>query len=108
MHIKPIFCGVPTVTDDVILISNDPRELQTMLDIQSHHSNKLRYQINEQKSVILVFNDDDSNTWYLNGKPMSTVSNSTHLEIERDNQSATGTKMVIKKRIVTGRRTVYS
>jgi hypothetical protein len=55
------------------------RELQTMLDIQSHHSNKLRYQINEQKSVILVFNDDDSNTWYLNGKPMSTVSNSTKM-----------------------------
>ena len=108
MHIMPILCGVPTVTDDVTLISNDPRELQTMLDIQSHHSNKLRYQINEQKSVILVFNDDDSNTWYLNGKPMSTVSNSTHLEIERDNQSAPGTKMVIKKRIVTARRTVYS
>jgi hypothetical protein len=39
---------------------------------------------------------------------MSTVSNSTHLEIERDNQSATGTKMVIKKRIVAARRTVYS
>jgi hypothetical protein len=45
---------------------------------------------------------------YLNGKPMSTVSNSTHLGIERDNQSATGTKMVVKKRIVTARRTVYS
>jgi hypothetical protein len=55
----------------------------------------------------LVFNDD-SNTWYLIGKPISTVSNSSHLEIERDNQSATGTKMVIKKRIVTARRTVYS
>lgn len=78
-----------------------------MLDIQSHHSNKLRYQINEQKSVILVFNDD-SNAWHLNGKPMSTVSNSTHLGIERDNHSATGTKMVVKKRIVTARRTVYS
>jgi hypothetical protein len=39
---------------------------------------------------------------------MSTVSNSTHLGIERDNQSATGTKMVVKKRIVTARRTVYS
>jgi hypothetical protein len=60
-----------------------------MLDIHSHHSNKLRYQISEQKSVILVFNDNDSNIWYLNGKPMSTVSNSSHLGIERDNQSAT-------------------
>jgi hypothetical protein len=43
MHIGPIFCGIPRVhvADDVTLISNDPRELQTMLDIQSHHSNKL-------------------------------------------------------------------
>ena len=65
IHIEPIFCGIPTLADDVTLISNDPHELLTMLDIQSHHSNKLRYQINEQKSVILVFNDDDSNTWYL-------------------------------------------
>ena len=41
---------------------------------------------------------------------MSKVSNSTHLIIEKDNQSATGTKMVVKKRIVTAtcRRTVYS
>jgi hypothetical protein len=43
MHIGPIFYGIPRVhvADDVTLISNDPRELQTMLDIQSHHSNKL-------------------------------------------------------------------
>ena len=43
MHIGSIFCGIPRVhvADDVTLISNDPRELQTMLDIQSHHSNKL-------------------------------------------------------------------
>ena len=84
MHIGPIFCGIPTVANDVTLISNDPHELQTMLDIQLHHSNKLRYQISEQKSVILVFNDNDSNIWYLNAKPMSTVSNSSHLGIERD------------------------
>ena len=108
MHIGPFFCGIPTVADDVTLISNDPHELLTMLDIQSHHSNKLRYQISEQKSVILVFNDNDSNTWYLTGKPMSLVSNSTHLGIKRDKQSDTGTKMVVKKRIVTARRTVYS
>jgi hypothetical protein len=108
IHIEPIFCGIPTLADDVTLISNDPHELLTMLDIQSHHSNKLRYQINEQKSVILVFNDNDSNTWYLTGKPMSLVSNSTHLGIKRDKQSDTGTKMVVKKRMVTARRTVYS
>jgi hypothetical protein len=33
-RIGSIFCGVPTVVDDVTLVSFDPFELQTMLDTQ--------------------------------------------------------------------------
>jgi hypothetical protein len=42
-RIGSIFCGVPTVADDVTLVSFDPFELQTMLDTQMSHANKLRY-----------------------------------------------------------------
>jgi hypothetical protein len=42
-RIGSIFCGVPTVADDVTLISFDPFELQTMLNTQMSHANKLRY-----------------------------------------------------------------
>jgi hypothetical protein len=49
-RIGSIFCGVPTVADDMILVSFDPFELQTMLDTQMSHANKLRYIIRTQKS----------------------------------------------------------
>ncbi|VDI60447.1 Hypothetical predicted protein [Mytilus galloprovincialis] len=49
--IGSIYCGIPTVADDVTLITTDPYELQTMLDIQSSFANKNRYEISEQKSV---------------------------------------------------------
>ena len=39
-RIGSIFCGVPTVADDVTLVSFDPFELQTMLDTQMSHANK--------------------------------------------------------------------
>ncbi|CAC5392356.1 unnamed protein product [Mytilus coruscus] len=39
--IGPIYCGIPTVADDAVLISTD--ELQTMLNVQADHANKLRY-----------------------------------------------------------------
>jgi hypothetical protein len=50
------YCGTPTVADDVTLLSNDPYELQSMLDIQTSHANSKRYLISEQKSSILTFN----------------------------------------------------
>ncbi|CAC5410976.1 unnamed protein product [Mytilus coruscus] len=42
--IGSIYCGKPTVADDVTLITTDPYELQTMLDIQSRFANKNRNQ----------------------------------------------------------------
>ncbi|CAG2216073.1 unnamed protein product [Mytilus edulis] len=106
--IGSIYCGIPTVADDVTLITTDPYELQTMLDIQSSFANKNRYKISEQKSVVLTFNDSSECNWHLNGKLMATPTSSTHLGIERDNTSNTGTKLVVKKRIITARRTVYA
>ena len=41
------YCGTPTVADDVTLISNDPYELQSMIDIQTSHANSKRYLISE-------------------------------------------------------------
>jgi hypothetical protein len=44
-HIGSIFCGVPTVADDVTLIANDPHDLQTMLSIQMDHAINTSQQI---------------------------------------------------------------
>ena len=34
-HLGSLYCGIPTVADDVTLVSNDPNELQVMLNVQS-------------------------------------------------------------------------
>jgi hypothetical protein len=55
--------GVPTVADDVTLVSFDSFELQTMLDTQMLHANKLRYIISTQKSCVLQCNSKENHTW---------------------------------------------
>ncbi|VDH90356.1 Hypothetical predicted protein [Mytilus galloprovincialis] len=52
-HIGSIYVGVPTVADDVTLVSNCPYEIQSMLDLQTFHANKFRYLISSQKSCVL-------------------------------------------------------
>ncbi|VDI42974.1 Hypothetical predicted protein [Mytilus galloprovincialis] len=42
-YIGPIYCGTPTVADDVCLVSNNPEDLQAMLDIQGDYANKEHY-----------------------------------------------------------------
>jgi hypothetical protein len=67
-HIGSIFCGVPTVADDVTLIANDPHDLQAMLNIQMDHANKHRYIINDQKSCVLKIRGKTQCTWTMNDK----------------------------------------
>jgi hypothetical protein len=52
-RIGSIFCGVPTVADDVTLVSFDPFELQTMLDTNMSHANK--HTIHHQHTEIVCF-----------------------------------------------------
>ncbi|CAC5381939.1 unnamed protein product [Mytilus coruscus] len=106
--IGPIYCGIPTVADDVALISTDPYELQTMLNVQADHVNKLRYLLSEQKSTILVYNDKLPKSWSLNGKLVTLSESAVHLGIDRNITKNTGVKEVVNKRITTARKTVYS
>ena len=73
-HIGSIYCGVPTVANDVTLIANDPYDLQAMIDIQMAHANKFRYIIIEQKSCILKSRDKSNCTWHMNGIQLNTPS----------------------------------
>ena len=107
-HIESIFCGVPTVADDVTLIANDPHDLQTMLNIQMDHANKHRYIISDQKSCVLKIRDKTQCTWTMNDKNLNMPSNATHLGIKRDTSSKFGVKQVVPDRIQTARKTVYA
>ena len=101
------YCGTPTVADDVTLISNDPYELQSMLDIQTSHANSKRYLISEQKSSILTFNCTKEHKWYLNNKEMSATNKATHLGIERIS-TGNNRKQLVQTGITTARRTLFA
>ncbi|CAG2187365.1 SPPL3 [Mytilus edulis] len=107
-RIGSVYCGVPTVADDVTLVSNDPFELQSMLDIQMFHANKQRYIISSQKSCVLQRKSNETHSWNINGQTLKTPDTATHLEIKRDNGSNTGTKEVVPDRVQTARKTVYA
>lgn len=107
-YIGSTYCGIPTVADDVTLISNCQFELQTMLDVQADYANKQRYLLSEQKSTILSFNDGNEHHWSINNKELKTSESAVHLGITRDSKSSTGTKKVVGERIVTARKTVYA
>jgi hypothetical protein len=92
----------------VTLVSFDPFELQTLLDTQMSHANKLRYIISTQKSCVLQCNSKENHTWNINGQNLERADTATHLGIKRDNKSKTGTKEVVADRIQIARRTVYA
>lgn len=107
-HIGSVYCGVPTVADDVTLIAEDAYDLQSMLDIQIAHANKFRYIISNQKSCVLKYRDKRDISWSMNGEVLSSPESATHLGIKRDTTSKFGVKDVVSDRIQTARKTVFA
>ena len=106
-HLGSLYCGIPTVADDVTLVSNDPNELQVMLSVQSSFANKQRFIISTKKSCVLQNGCDKDQWWTINNETLKTPTSAPHLGIQRDNYSKFGVKEVIPCRIQTARRTVY-
>ena len=47
------YCGSPLCADDIVLMSTDVEEIQTMLDIAYKYSCQHRYNIHPQKSALI-------------------------------------------------------
>lgn len=99
---------MPTVADDVTLVSNCPYEIQTMLVLQTSHANKFSYLISNQKSCVQNYRCRESHDRSINGELLDTPVNAVHLGIQRDKLSRSGTKDVVPCRIQLARQTVYS
>ena len=107
-HLGSLYCGIPTVVDDVTLVSNDPNELQVMLSVQSSFANKQRFIISSKKSCVLQNGCDKDQRWTINNETLQTPMSAPHLGIQRDNYSKFGVEEVIPSRIHTACRTVYA
>ena len=100
---------VPVIAyaDDEVLISTDPTELQTLLDIAFQHSCLWRYRYSAVKSKVVIYGAKrGDNSWKLGKETLDIVDEYTHLGI------IMSPKAVAKKRIETGmnnaRRALYA
>ena len=81
-----LYVGVLAFADDLALLSNDPGELQQMLNVTHLYTQEWRYKINPTKSVVLVINAQrpiSQHQWHLHGEPILQVSSHKHLGITR-------------------------
>ena len=110
-YIGNINIAAPTCADDIALLSNDPDDIQKMINISKDFSNMEGYKLQETKSVILRIKtskkDCDSNfSWTLGNKIMPEIEKTSHMGITRT--SANQESNAVNENIQKARRTLYS
>ena len=115
--IGTVFCGAPTCADDVLLMTDDPDELQLMLDIAFDYSGMENYLLQPVKSVIVVAEpskraatkataDRGDREWNLGGVPMPQVESTTHMGMPRGTVKFATEEVTVN--IQKARRSMYS
>ena len=79
--------GMPTVADDTALISEDPHELQTMMNLCSVHADKNYYEHHNKKSKVVAMrtakhNKDMIFPWRLGDSPAVVSNDFEHLGLD--------------------------
>ncbi len=107
-HIGTTSLPAPTCADDVALCSNDPLEMQALIDIVHRYSQKERYEIQARKSAVLVINDPNPaypTTFYMGDKPIPNVCSGTHIGVVRDRKG--GPEAQVDHNVTTARKAAY-
>ncbi len=101
------YVGSPTCADDMILLANDPFELQAMIDICKGYSVTHKYELHPQKSVVthMTGSKPTDDIWRMGEDQMPTVEQFTHLGLEWKSGQPTPD---IHAHINSARRTAYA
>ena len=86
VKVGEVYCDAPMYADDLALIAESPDEL---LNIVSSHALRWRYQLNPEKSTIMVFGESNrtrssarlQRKWYLSGSQIQEADHQHHLGI---------------------------
>ena len=86
-----VYCGAPMYADDLALIAESPDELQAMLNIVSSYATRWRYQLNPEKSAVMIFGESSrsrstgrlNRKWYLSNSLIHETDRQHHLGILR-------------------------
>lgn len=115
LSIGSVYCGAPTVADDILLMANCPMDLQVMLHIANDYADKHQYKIHPIKSVVSVFGPKadreywkNSNLWTISDHQLPISDQSTHLGLTRDVTSRNPISNSIALKVSLGKRTLYA
>ena len=109
LNIGEEFYGSPLCADDIILMSTNPTEIQSMLDISYNYSCQHRYIIHPEKSMLITterLKDNSTHSITIGEKPIQSSLQTTHLGIVRACKNEV--KINIQDHISTARKTLYS
>ena len=110
--IGTVFCGAPTCADDMLFATDDPDELQQMLDMAFDYTSMENYLLQPVKSVIVVAEPSKravykvNGEWNLGGVPMPQVTSTTHMGMPRSTVKFSPEKVTVN--IQKARRSMYS
>ena len=112
-RIGPYYVGAPTCANDIVLAVHNPNQLQEMLSELVIFSERERYKLHSQKSMVLPLCSKSSNNywkecspWSMNDSSIQVSNQIKHLGIVWN--STPSPKDTIDDRIQTGRRATYA
>ena len=115
LSIDDVYCGAPTVADDVLLLSSCPIELQVMLHVANNYASAHRYNIHPVKSVVTVFGSKpnreywkDESPWEIDGQTLQVSDCSTHLGVTRYATDRNPASAHLVDKLSVGRRALYA
>lgn len=106
LHIGTVYAGCPTCADDVAMLSDNPEELQLMLNIAQRYSKQHRYMLHPSKSKVITNVKSSNEKWSIGENSFSTSDQTVHLGLIRAAAGESG--LNVGDRICLARRTMYS
>ncbi|MEW8548126.1 MAG: reverse transcriptase family protein, partial [Candidatus Thiodiazotropha sp.] len=112
-RIGEIDCTVPTTADDMTILSDDPRVLQSLVAEVEDYSSMEQYLLQPAKSVVMHIKGgrkrskvtSTDNIWTIYDEKMPVVEETTHMGILRSSSSE---EVSVTENMKKARRTLYS
>ena len=102
-HFGNIGVASPTCTDDIVILANSDTELQGILDMVHHHTQRDLVKINPEKSDLIAYNAKDEKIVKFGDEKIEKSEKRKHLGIVRNGKNTVD----IEVRLKSGRGTIY-
>jgi hypothetical protein len=102
-HLGTISIATPTCADDILILANSECELQSIMDIIYHHTQRDLVKINPQKSDLICYNTSSERKVNIGDCKVSRSTCTKHLGISRNEKNSIN----IDEKLKSGRAAIY-